>query len=152
LFKSSIRRANYNPAQYSRRQSVWAHLLYLRDLEVLKNHLEPNIKICQLFALAFAFEHFDYSLEILDQVALINPISPGFLAGIKSDVNALIDKRTKTALGTMTHAKVSSHANKEKRERLSENNPNNQTFLALRQSMLKLDRHENMPPIYSFAA
>jgi FkbM family methyltransferase len=115
MIKSGLRRAKFNPNQYSRRQTVWAHALYLRDANLLKKHPEGLIKMSQLLALALAFEHYDYALEILDK-----GLSPALqnrhrAKNIRQDLDKFIDACTRISLSRMSPIQALNHSKKDKK-------------------------------------
>ena len=110
MIKSGVRRAGYDANRYSRRQTTWAHILYLKDIDILKRHPNRMQKMAQLFALAIAFENYDFALEMLSKGLLTETEDKGFYEGIKRDINAIIDYRTKISLHLMSSKEALLHA------------------------------------------
>lgn len=110
MIKSGVRRAGYDANQYSRRQPTWAHILYLKDIDILKRQPNRTQKMAQLFALAIAFENYDLALEMLNKSLLTETRNDNFYQGIKRDLDAIIDYRTKTALYLMSSKEALFHA------------------------------------------
>lgn len=67
LWRVLARRASYRAREYSRRQVVWAHALYLKEPEILRAlHGAGAVRhSARLLALALAYWHHDLALEIV---------------------------------------------------------------------------------------
>ncbi len=68
LSRTSLRRAGYRPASYSKRVIAWAHCLYLREPETLLvvDAATQARQIPRLLVLALAFQFFDLAFELVE--------------------------------------------------------------------------------------
>ena len=102
LYKSSFRRVNYRSDLYSRRQVVWAHAFYLKELP---SEQSSALELSRLFALAMAFEHYDLAFDLVTSEPLAPQIQKEYGQELYTDLETLVKARTKTALKTTTPAK-----------------------------------------------
>jgi FkbM family methyltransferase len=80
LNRTTLRRAAYREALYSKREIAWAHCLYLRDATTLAAAPGASLtRIARLLALVVAFQQFDLAFDIVPVVR-----SAGFLDDAES--------------------------------------------------------------------
>jgi FkbM family methyltransferase len=77
LSRTNLRRAGYRPTLYSRRVTVWAHCLYLREPDTLLTLHRQDLRrqMSRLLGLALAFEQFDLALEITALICRVGILS-----------------------------------------------------------------------------
>jgi FkbM family methyltransferase len=115
LYKSCLRRANHRPDIYSRRQVVWGHALYLKEIPSKHNSI---LELSRLLALAIAFEHYDFAFDLIKLEPLASFIQNGYGQDLYFDLSALVKARTKSVLKkTRSSKSLLYYGSKEKPER-----------------------------------
>jgi hypothetical protein len=74
LNRTHLRRSDYIPDIYSRRELVWGHVLYLRSLESIYSHANAIDMIGRATALYASFDLFDLSIELMSTPSVIDII------------------------------------------------------------------------------
>jgi len=92
-----MRRASHQSNLYSRRQVVWAHVLYFKEPESILNGSDDDkvlLNVTRLLGFALAFEHFDVALELVTSARSSMLISNAYGLQVKKDVEEFIRCRT----------------------------------------------------------
>jgi hypothetical protein len=95
LERTNVRRAGYRPDVYSKRVTVWAHCLYLREPDTLRDAPMPGT-VTRLLALALAFQHYDLAHEVVAMARDVSLAAESELNGLADDVDRIV--RAGTAL------------------------------------------------------